>query len=100
MRTRILIIHWALNPKIDVARIYLPRKKGGRELINVEDTVKLTILELQRYVLTSEEGLLIKAGQVDRDYEQHLGMTGSVKEFQEMRRNELSDVLKQKKLQG
>ena len=32
------------------------------------------------------------------DYEQHLGMIESVKEFKERRRNEQSNVLKQKKL--
>ena len=92
--------HWALNPKTDVARIYLSRKEGGRRLISAEDTVKLDILGLERYVLTSEEGLLITARRVDGDYEQHLGMIESVKEFKERRRNERSNVLKQKKLHG
>ena len=41
-------MHWALNPKSDVARIYLPRKEGRRVLISVEDTVKMAILGLQR----------------------------------------------------
>ena len=35
---------------------------------------------------------------MDADYEQHLGMIKSVTEFKEMRRNERSNVLKQKKL--
>ena len=34
------------------------------------------------------------------DYEQHLGMIESVKEFKERRRNERSNALKQKKLHG
>ena len=89
-----------MNPKSDVARIYLSRKEGGRGLISVEDTVKLAILGLERYVLTSGEGLLISARRVDGDYEQHLGMTESVKEFKERRRNEQSNALKQKKLHG
>ena len=37
---------------------------------------------------------------MDGDYEQHLGMIESVKEFKERRRNERSNVLKQKKLHG
>ena len=37
---------------------------------------------------------------MDGDYEQHLGMTESVKEFKVKRRNERSIVLKQKKLHG
>ena len=74
-RTRKLItMHRALNPKSDVARIYLSRKEGGRALISVEETVKLTILGLERYALTSEEGLLIAARRVNGDYKQHLGM--------------------------
>ena len=63
-------------------------------------TVKLAILGLKRYLLTSEEGLFIAAKRVDGDYEQHLGMIESVKEFNETRRNEQSNVMKQKKLHG
>ena len=91
-------MHQALNPKSDIARIYLSRKEGGRELISVKDTVKLANLGLERYVLlTSEEGLLIAARSVHGDYEQDLGMTESVKEFKEKRRNQRSNLLKQKK---
>ena len=95
-----MTINRALNPKSDVARIFLSRKEGGRGLISVEDTVKLAILGLKRYILISEEGLLIAARRVDEDYEQHLGMIESVKKFNERRRNEGSNVLKQKKLHG
>ena len=87
-------------PKSDVVRIYLSRKDGGRRLTSVEDTVNLTILGLERYVLTSEERLLIAARRVDGDFERHLGMIESVKEFKERRRNEQGNVLKQKKLHG
>ena len=100
-RTRkLMTMHQTLNPKSDVAKIYISRKEGGRGLITVEDTVKLAIPGLGRYVLTSEEGLLIAARRVDGDYEQHLGMIESVKEFKERRRNERSNVLKQEKLHG
>ena len=95
-----MTMHRALIPKSDVARIYLSRKEGRRGLISVEDTVKLAILRHERYVLTSEEGLLIAARRVNGDYEQHLGMIESVREFKEGRRNEQSNVLKQKKLHG
>ena len=37
---------------------------------------------------------------MDGDYEQNLRMIESVKEFTERRRNERSNVLKQKKLDG
>ena len=97
-RTRNLMeMHRALNLKSDIARIHLSRKKEGRGLISVEGTVKLAILGLQIYVLTSGQGLFIAARRVDGDYEQHLGMIESVKEFQERRRKERSNVLKQKK---
>ena len=77
-RTRkFMTMHRALNPKSDVARIYLSRKEGGRGVISVEDIAKLAILGLERYALTSEEVLLIAARKVDGDYEQHLGMTES-----------------------
>ena len=100
-RTRkLMTMHQALNPKTDIARIYLSRKEGGRGLISVEDIVKLAILGLERYVLTSEEGLLLAARRVDGDYAQHLGFIESVKESKVRRRNEQSNVLKQKKLHG
>ena len=61
---------------------------------------KLAILWLEKYILISEEGLLIAAGRVDGDYEQHLRNIESVKEFKERRRNERSNLSKQKKLHG
>ena len=97
---KLMTMYWALIPKSDVARIYLSRKEGRRGLTSVEDTVRLAILGLERYVLTSEEGLLVAARRVDGDYEQHLGMTESVKEFKERRGNEQRNVLKQKNLHG
>ena len=88
-KTRTLMtMHRRLNPKDDVARIYLSRKERGGRLKSVEDTVKLAILGLERHVLTSEKGLLIVARRVDGDYEQHLGMIECVKEFKERRKNE------------
>ena len=56
-----MTMHWTLNSKSEVARIYLSSKEGGRGLISVEDIAKLAILGLERYVLTSEEVLLIAA---------------------------------------
>ena len=42
----------------------------------------------KKWVLRSEEGLLIAAIRVDGDYEQYLGMIESVKEFKEKRKYE------------
>ena len=77
-RTRkLMTMHWSLNPTSVVVRIYLSRKGGGKGLIIVEDRLKLAILGLERYILTSEEGLLIAARKVDGYCKQHLGMTES-----------------------
>ena len=73
-----MTMHRILNPKSDVDRIYLSRKEGRKGLISVEDKLKMAILGLERYVLTSEEKLLIAARRVDGDYEQHPGMIESV----------------------
>ena len=98
-RTRkLMTLHQALNHKGDITRLYLSREEGGRGLISVENTVELAVLGPKKYVITSEEDLFIAAGRVDGDYEQHLGMVESVKEFKKKRRNEQSYVLKQKKL--
>ena len=35
---KLMTTYQALNPKSDVARIYLSRKEGGRGLISVEDS--------------------------------------------------------------
>ena len=78
---KLMTMHWTLNPKSDIARVYLSRKERRRGLIWVKDTVKLAILELERYILTSEEGLLTAARVLDGDYEQQPGMTERVKEF-------------------
>ena len=45
----------------------------------------MAILGLERYILTSEEGLLIAAKKVDGYCKQHLGMTESVKEFNSLK---------------
>ena len=48
-RTRELItMHWALNPKSVVAKIYLSQKQGRRGLISVESKVKWVILGLEK----------------------------------------------------
>ena len=99
-RTRqLMTMHQALNPKSGIARIYLS-SKGGRGIISVEDTIKLAILGVERYMLTSREGLLIEARRVEGGYEQHPGMIENVKEFKERRRSYMvSSLTKLKKLQ-
>ena len=58
-KTRTLFtIYGALHPKTDVDRLYIPRKKGGRSLISIEDCVELAIRGLEVYVHVSEERLI------------------------------------------
>ena len=75
---KLMTMHRALNLKSNVARIYLFCKEDGRGLRSVEDTLKSAILGLERYVLKSQEGLLIAGRRVNGDHEQHLGMIASV----------------------
>ena len=51
-----------LHPRSDVARIYVPRKKGGRGLISCESCVRREEKYLSWYVRNSEEALLSKVG--------------------------------------
>jgi len=50
-------MHKALHPRDDIHRLYLSRK-GGRGLMNVEDTVNLAIINLEMYVKDSRESIL------------------------------------------
>lgn len=64
-RTRkLLTMHGALHPKSNVCRIYMPRKDGGRGLLNVEETVNLEISGLNYYISNSNESLLTAAFRV------------------------------------
>ena len=59
---KIMTINKELNPRSDVARIYVPRKKGGRGLISCESCVRREENNLSWYVRNSEEVLLKKVG--------------------------------------
>ena len=39
-------MHKMLHPKADVERLYIPRKDGGRDLIEVEIAFKITTIGL------------------------------------------------------
>ena len=47
---KLFTIYGALHPKSDVDRLYIPRKKGGRGLISIEDCVELVVTGLEVYV--------------------------------------------------
>ena len=57
---KLFTIHGASHPESDVDRLYIPRKKGGRGLISIEDCVELAIRGFKVYVHGSE-GRLIQA---------------------------------------
>ena len=59
---KIMTMNKELHPRSDVARIYVPRKKGGRGLISCESCVRREENNLSRYVKNSEEVLLEKVG--------------------------------------
>ena len=40
---KLFTIYGALHPKLDVDRLYMPRKEGGRGLISTEDYFELAI---------------------------------------------------------
>ena len=46
------------HPKSHVDRLYIPRKKGGRGLISIDDCVDLAVRGLEIYVHGSEERLI------------------------------------------
>ena len=47
-----------MHPKLDVGKLNIPRKEGGRGLIFIEDCVELAIRGLEVYVHGSEERLI------------------------------------------
>ena len=57
----------ALHPKINVDRLYIPTKEGGRGLQGVKEMVKVTNLGLENYVKESRERLLTAARSLDID---------------------------------
>ena len=59
---KIIIMNKELHPRSDVARMYVPREKGGRDLISCESCVGREENKLSWYVRNSEEALLRKVG--------------------------------------
>ena len=46
------------HPKADVDRLYIPRKAGGRGMIQLELSLKTTTIGLQKYLETSKDWML------------------------------------------
>ena len=70
-KTRKLMTRYgALHPKSNVARIYLPRKRGGRGLISCEKCIRTEENSIGCYIRDSVEPLLVKvaeAGLIDTE---------------------------------
>eukprot|EP00111_Clytia_hemisphaerica_P006903 TCONS_00020006-protein len=60
--------HHMLHLKSDVARVYIPRRNGGRGLLNITDLYKKQIIQYSKYLKNSTEHLLIlvSTSQTDR----------------------------------
>ena len=55
-RTRkLMTMHKALHPKINVDRLYISRNEGDRGVLSVEDTIEASKIELEIYVQESKE---------------------------------------------
>ena len=58
-RTRkLMTMHKTLHPRDSVDRLYVSRKKGGRGLVSIEDTVDASIQRLEDYIEKHERGLI------------------------------------------
>ena len=55
---KLMIMHKALHPRDDVDRLYVSRKKGGRGLASIENTVDASIQWLEDYIEKHERGLI------------------------------------------
>ena len=82
-------MHNAHHPKSHVERIYIPRKEGGRGLLNVEDTVNTAILGLEEYVVDSNERILSAARNIEE-------VTETAKGFKKRKKNERKTTRKRK----
>jgi hypothetical protein len=60
---KLLTMHGGLNPKADIDRLYVKRKKGGRGLISIESAVDREVNALRRYITTTSEPMLKEAQQ-------------------------------------
>ena len=60
------------HPKADVSRMYIPRKEGGRGMINLEMTYKTTTIGLNGYLQSSEDRMLHAVLQHEKKKKLHL----------------------------
>ena len=51
-------MHKTLHPRVDVDRLYVSRKEGGRGLASIEDSFHASIQRLEDYIEKHERGLI------------------------------------------
>ena len=54
-RGKLVTIHGQHHPKADVDRLYVPRKQGGRDLMQLEAAHAVEITKLEEYVDRKED---------------------------------------------
>ena len=91
---KLMTMNIELNPRSDVARIYVPRKKGGRGLISCKSCVMREENNLSWYVRISEEVLLKKVG------DSNVVNISEVVDPKEYKVNETVNEWKQKRMHG
>ena len=90
---KMMNMYRVLHPRDSVARLYLPRKEGGRGLVAIEDCDEIAILGLENYVQDSRERILSSA-------RCEAGERVTEKDFQKRRREERRSELEEKALHG
>lgn len=57
-----------LHPKSSIERIYLPRKEGGRGLINISNMCKTQVTNMRQYFQQNNHPLIQTMAQADQNY--------------------------------
>ena len=94
---KIVTMNKELHPRSDVARTYVPRKKGGRGLISCKSCVRREENNLSWYVRNSEEALLRK---VEDSNVVNISEAVDPKEYKVNEVKETENEWKQKRMHG
>ena len=54
---KLMTAHRTLHPQSDIDRLYLPRRIGGRGLLQIRQTVEEEIRNLSEYISSTESAL-------------------------------------------
>ena len=74
---KLLTLNGMHHPKAGVDRMYVPRKEGGRGMINLEMCFKTTKIGLNTYLLSSDDRILKLVLQHERKKKLHSVMKES-----------------------